>query len=150
MSWWIWIVAGLVMMVIEMAAPGVFIMFFGAAALVIGLVTGIVPSTPLWLQLLAFSVLSVASLLLFRRQIMRRMQSKPAKNVDDFVDELGIANDQIAPGDRGAIELRGTVWTAVNVGDSALTPGQRCKVVKVDGLSLHVVVDDSQQMNGIN
>ena len=97
---------GLVMMVIEMAAPGVFIMFFGAAALVIGLVTGIVPSTPLWLQLLAFSVLSVASLLLFRRQTSRRMQSKPAKNVDDFVDELGIANDQIAPGDRGAIELR--------------------------------------------
>ena len=36
----------------------------------------------------------------------------------------------------GKAELRGTTWNARNVGDKLLTRAQRCRVRRVDGLTL--------------
>jgi membrane protein implicated in regulation of membrane protease activity len=38
----------------------------------------------------------------------------------------------------GTAELRGTSWTARNIGPAPLANGQRCKVQRVDGLMLYV------------
>lgn len=143
MAWWVWIVTGLALLVAELVVPGVFLVFFGAAAVVVGMIAAAGVGLPLWAELLAFSVLSIASLLLFRGPLMRRMQSGGSGQgaIDDFSGELGLAQVDIAPGERGRIELRGTVWTAVNDGDAMLPSGARCRVVRVDGLTLHVVAD---------
>jgi len=141
MVWWVWVVAGLVLVVAELLTPGMFLLFFGAAAIVVGIVAGIGLQMPLWVELLAFSILAVVSLLLFRGPLLRRMQSRPGDPpvVDDFSGEIGTAIAEIAAGDRGKVELRGTVWNAVNESDAALAAGVRCRVVHVDGLTLHVV-----------
>lgn len=143
MAWWVWIVAGLALVVLELVVPGVFLLFFGAAAIVVGIVAAAGAGLPLWAELLAFSVLSIASLLLFRGPLMRRMQAggSGAAAIDDLSGELGVAQGDIPPGERGRIELRGTVWTAVNDGDQPLTQGARCRVVRADGLTLRVVAD---------
>jgi membrane protein implicated in regulation of membrane protease activity len=71
------------------------------------------------------------------------MKSRPEDPpvVDDLSGEIGTAQVDIAAGDRGRIELRGTVWTAFNDGNDALAAGTRCRVVRADGLTLHVVRD---------
>jgi len=143
MLWWIWVVAGLVLVVLELLTPGLFLLFFGAAAIVVGVAAGAGLAMPLWAELLAFSVLSVVSLLVFRGPLLRRMKSRPEDPpvVDDFSGEIGTVQVDIAAGDRGRIELRGTVWTAINDGGDALAAGTRCRVVRADGLTLHVVRD---------
>ena len=59
-----------------------------------------------------------------------------------WLDSLIGANaelmDDIAPGAEGKAVLRGSVWTAHNVGDRQLDRGKRCTVEKVEGLKLFV------------
>ena len=58
MSWWIWIVVGLACCAAELLTPGGIVMiFFGAAALVVGLMTAAGLGGPFWLQILVFTVL---------------------------------------------------------------------------------------------
>ena len=91
------------------------------------------------MQLLLFSVLSVASLVLFRNRLLKTFQADPQQPaVDLLVGEVGMATEDLAPGNVGRVELRGTSWTARNRGSSALVRGMRVRVVGVDGLTLFV------------
>ena len=74
MLWWHWLLLGLVLTAMELAASGGFyIVFFGVAAIVIAVLSLFDLAGPLWFQFLLFSALSVASLVLFRNPIMRRL-----------------------------------------------------------------------------
>jgi membrane protein implicated in regulation of membrane protease activity len=148
--WWHWLVLGLVLVVGELATPGGFyIVFFGLSAVVVGLLSAAASAapgnallgllSPLPVQLLLFSVLSVASLALFRARLLRWMQVTPqAPAVDTLVGEIGTAAERLDPGAVGKVELRGTSWSARNTSDAVLAFGSRCRVVAVQGLMLHV------------
>ena len=138
MAWWHWIVVGLVLIALEMAASGGFyVIFFGIAAIAIGLLHALDIAGPLWFQILLFSVISVASMLFFRRPLLRWMNLEgPGTDVDTLVGQTAIPLDDIEPGAVGRAELRGTVWTARNRASAALRKGQRCTVTGVDRLMI--------------
>jgi membrane protein implicated in regulation of membrane protease activity len=141
MTWWIWMLLGLGLLMFEIVIPGGIIMlFFGVSALVVGGLVAAGTGGPLWLQILLFAVLSVVSLLTLRGPILRRMKATQhaAGEVDSFIGANAELLDDIAPGAEGKAELRGTVWTAHNVGDRQLDRGKRCTVEKVEGLTLFV------------
>lgn len=139
-AWWHWLALGLILVALELAASGGFyVIFFGIAAIAISALVLVGAGGPVWLQLLLFSVFSVASLLLFRSPLMRWMKlDREGVDVDSLVGENAVARENMAPGAIGRAELRGTVWTARNTGSGPLTSGQRCLVVRVDRLTLHV------------
>jgi inner membrane protein len=141
MQWWHWLAMGLILVALEMAAAGGFyVIFFGIAALVIGGLHLVDLAGPAWLQFLLFSVLSVASLVLFRSPMMRWLQlDRPGRDVDSLIGEVATPIDDIVPGAVGRAELRGTVWSARNESQLAIIRGQRCKVVRVDGLMIFLV-----------
>ena len=67
MLWWHWLVIGLILVALEMAASGGFyVIFFGIAALAIAGLHVFDAAGPVWVQLLLFSLISVGSLLFFR------------------------------------------------------------------------------------
>jgi inner membrane protein len=138
MLWWQWLVVGLVLIALEMAASGGFyVIFFGIAALAIGGLHLAGLAGPAWFQFLLFSVISVASLALFRSPLMKWLQlDKPGRDVDSLVGEVAMPLEDIVPGAVGRAELRGTVWSARNATPIAIIRGQRCKVVRVDGLMI--------------
>jgi len=65
-------------------------------------------------------------------------QSSPSKEVDNLVGELATAMEDIAVDAMGKAELRGAAWNARNVGDTPLSRTQRCRVRRVDGLTLDI------------
>ena len=133
-----WLAGGLVLLVIELVTPsGFFVMFFGLGALTVGILERLDLSGPPWTQWLIFSVASIVYLLLFRGRLQDRVEL-PAANVDTLVGELAIPRERIAPGDVGRVELRGVMWNARNETASALEPGQRCRVTRVDNLLVFV------------
>jgi len=138
MLWWHWLALGLILVALEMAASGGFyVIFFGIAALAIGGLHLFDAAGPLWFQFLLFSVLSVGSLLLFRRPFLRLLHlDAPGADVDSLVGEIAVPLEDIAPGAVGRAELRGTVWSARNVSRSGLVRGERCAVVHVDRLMI--------------
>jgi membrane protein implicated in regulation of membrane protease activity len=140
MEWWMWLAAGLVLVVAELATPGGFvIIFFGIGALAVGALAlaGAVTSAPM--QFLLFSVLSVASLAILRGRVQSRIKTPPSSNVDSLVGGLAIVQERLSPGVVGRVEVRGSSWSARNTSDVTLDPGQRARVAGVDGLTLAVV-----------
>ena len=139
MTWWLWVALGLVLGAIELATPGGFVViFFSVAALAVGLGELLGLGLPAWGQWLAFPILAVIALRLFRRPLLARLQSGTAGDVDPIVSELAVPVAVIEPGEHGRAELRGTLWTAHNVGGTAVSAGQRCRVVAVNGLQLDI------------
>ena len=139
MAWWIWVILGLLLLGAEVAAPGGIVMlFFGAAAILVGSLVALGLGGPEWLQFVLFSVLSVVSLLVLREPILRRIQlrSADADQIDSLVGASAIVGQDLAPGADGKAELRGTSWSAHNVGNEPLTAGQACIVERVEGLTL--------------
>lgn len=138
--WWHWLVLGLLLIALELAASGGFyVIFFGIAAVIISLVVAIGVETPVWVELLLFSALSIGSLQFFRSPLMRWLNIDGAgADVDSLVGETGVAQQDIAPHQIGRVELRGTSWSARNSGATLLATGSRCTVVRVDRLMLIV------------
>ena len=138
MLWWHWLVIGLILVALEMAASGGFyVIFFGIAALAIAGLHVFNAAGPVWVQLLLFSLISVGSLLFFRSRLLKWMQlDQPGKDVDSLVGDTAIPVDDILPGAVGRAELRGTVWSARNQDSATIARGQRCTVVDVDRLMI--------------
>jgi len=140
MEWWFWMLVGLTLLGLEILSGGFYLMFFGLAALAVGAVVVFGVSEPVWLQWVLFSVLSVASLLLFRGPLLRTIKVKDhtQKYSDNLVGEVATLLEDLSPGSTGKAELRGATWTVRNGGAAMLTKGQRSRVVRVDGLTLWI------------
>jgi inner membrane protein len=141
MTWWLWIALGLVLAAFELATPGgFFIIFFGIAALVVGVLDllDLIPQP--WFQWLVFPLVALVALRLFRRPLLERMRLNDhgADDVDTVVGTVALAAGHMGPGAHGQAELRGTRWSARNVDTVPLVPGQRCRVVAVQGLMLEL------------
>jgi len=138
--WWHWLVLGLLLVLAELAASGGFyIIFFGVAALVVGVLARFDLAGPIWIQILLFSFIAVLSLVIFRGRLLRWLQIDPqAPAVDQLVGEVAIASEDLAPGSVGRVELRGSAWSARNNTAVAVSRGARCRVTRVEGLMLYV------------
>jgi len=141
MEWWLWIIAGLALLAVEMLIPGLIVfLFFGAAAIVMGVLQKLGLGGPVWFQWVLFSVLSVVSLMTLRSPILRRLhrQTQSDPEIDTLKGREVVLLSDLAPGAPGKAELRGASWSVVGTHDEALPRGSRCIVEKVDGLTLHV------------
>ena len=144
MIWWYWMLLGLVLLAAEMMTPGGFYMlFFGLSALTVGTLAGLGFVEVDWLQWLLFSGIAVGSLLVCRRPLLAMMRQGTVNmpDIDSMMGELAIPLESLAVGSTGKAELRGTTWTAKNVGTTPLEKGQRGKVTRVEGLTLWITTE---------
>jgi len=143
MEWWIWLVAAVTLLVVEMLTPGGFyFLFFGVGALAAGILA-LAGVDNLLVQSLAFLAVSIASALSFRKPLLARFQSAlPKTKVDSLVGETATLTDPLHPGEFGQAELRGATWKVRNIGGMSIEAGQRCIVDEVDGLTLNIRAAD--------
>jgi hypothetical protein len=139
MTWWLWLVLGILLLGGEMAvAGGFYLLFFGIGALLVGGLGGLGVALPAYGQWFLFSVLSLGALALIRPRILGRLRQAGPGIEDTLVGETAVAAEPIAPGAMGRGELRGSVFSMRNVDRAALALGERCRVERVDGLTLEV------------
>jgi membrane protein implicated in regulation of membrane protease activity len=138
-TWWMWMVAGFAMLAAETLVPGFFLLFFGVGAVFMGLFQLIFPGVPLWIELLLFLAVSSLWLALFRARLIQWVERRnPPKSVDSIAGETAVLLTDIPAGAVGKAELRGAAWNALNLGTTTARSGSRCRVEKIDGLTLHI------------
>ena len=100
MLWWHWLVIGLILVALEMAASGGFyVIFFGIAALAIAGLHVFDAAGPVWVQLLLFSLISVGSLLFFRTRLLKWLQlDQVGPDVDSLVGDTALPLEDIPAG----------------------------------------------------
>jgi len=137
MPWWGWIVVGAALLGAETLVDAQFyLMFFGVAALLTGVLTVLGLGGPVWLQWVIFGALCVIGAATFRKRVYGMIRRTYGEVGQGTVGELAVARDPIAPGGRGRVELRGSVWEARNTGHTAIAPGESARVERVEGLVL--------------
>jgi len=138
MPWWVWVIVGAFLLVAELAFIDAqfYLVFFGTAALLVGLIGLGGIALPEWLQWLIFAALSIASMVFFRRQLydMLRKHTEQMRS-GPTGEEVTVAVD-LAPGASCRVEYRGSTWTAQNNGEQPIKADSRARIVRVDGLTL--------------
>ncbi len=140
MVWWAWVLGGFFLLLGEILTPGgFFILFFGVGALVVGALGMVGIELSPAVQWLLFTAVSIASLALFRKPLLAKLGPRNVPgSPPDVIGETAVAIDAIPPGEIGQAELRGTPWRARNVSPRALVAGERCRVQRVDGLTVEL------------
>jgi hypothetical protein len=140
LAWWHWMLLGLALLLGEVLTPGGFYLIFFGAAAILTAVLKLAGLDNLALEGLIFAAGAIVSMVLFRRPLLEKFRKElnPHIAVDDISHEQAVALQDIAASAMGKVELRGTAWNALNVGDDAIPTSARCRVEKVDGLTLRV------------
>jgi membrane protein implicated in regulation of membrane protease activity len=136
---WGWLVIGALLFSAEMFLIDAqfYLVFLGAAALVVGLLGWFGLPLPEAAQWLLFAVLSVLAMLGFRKR-MYELLRKPQDTVPDSLtvgDRVQLP-ETLAPGQACRVEYRGSSWTARNIGSNPLSG--EVVIAKVEGLTLLV------------
>jgi inner membrane protein len=137
---WNWLVFGIILMALELAAPGVFLFWLGLAALLVGLLSFAIH--PSWqAQILMFAVFAAAAVPLWRRVARSNYsvsKSNPFlnKRADALVGRVFTLEKPIVDG-CGTVRIDDTIWRVAGPDTPA---GSRVKIVQADGASLTVAV----------
>ncbi len=137
----IWLLAGLALMLLELATPGFVLFFFGLGAWVAALWawtgTGHLTS-----QLVVFLVSSLLLLIFLRKYATGLFKGKSQTGKvasDDTLGKRVIVIEEIDPVHlKGKVELNGTQWNAT--AEAHIRKGTQVQVISRDGLTLKVKV----------
>ncbi|MGJ4890707.1 NfeD family protein [Bradyrhizobium sp. HKCCYLRH3099] len=135
---WNWLIFGVILMALELLAPGVFLIWLGIAALLVGVISfGFAPA---WqLQILMFALFSIAAVPLWRH-VARRSTASDSDN--PFLNRRSAAlvgreftlEKPIIDGN-GTVRIDDTVWRVAGPDTPA---GSRVRIVQADGAHLTV------------
>jgi inner membrane protein len=134
---WNWFIAAAVFFLVEILAPGTFMMWLGLAALLVGAISlGVEWS---WqVQIIAFAIFSIAAIPAWRR-LSRKVEApvdRPFLNrrAEGYVGRVFTLDKPIVDG-IGTIRIDDTVW---RVSGPDCPAGSRVKVARAEGAELSV------------
>jgi hypothetical protein len=137
-EFWHWWIAAIVLIVVEVFAPGTVALWMGVSAGVVGLLLLAIPDMTWQTQFLVFAVLSVATVIGWRAYQLRypTVSDQPTLNRrgEQYVGRVFTLDEAIVNG-TGKIHVDDTMW---KVEGADLPEGTRVRVTGVDGTVLTV------------
>jgi membrane protein implicated in regulation of membrane protease activity len=139
---WSWMVIGVALLALEVMSPGVYLLWFGVAAILTGLLSFQLWDFAFWgwqMQVLAFLILSLASVLIGRRLFPATGTGdtdQPLLNQRDrqLVGRLATLTEPIVNG-HGRVRIGDTLW---RVTGEDMAEGTRVRVVAAENGELRV------------
>jgi membrane protein implicated in regulation of membrane protease activity len=134
---WNWIILGLILLGLEVLAPGTFILWLGMAALATGVITFI--ADPSWqTQAIAFALLSLVAVggwwFYFRNRKGDAGEPVLHRRADMHIGRIFTLEEPIVGGN-GRVRIDDSVW---RISGPDLPSGARVRVASTDGAMLRV------------
>ncbi|GBF27396.1 inner membrane protein YbbJ [bacterium MnTg02] len=134
---WTWLIAAAVLFILEIAVPGLFLLFFALAAAVVG-VLALLVDMPWQAELVIFGAFSFVGVMFARKYWTPDQQEseRPLLNqrAQQFVGRQYVLAEPIVNG-RGKVRIGDSLW---QVSGPDLAEGERVKVTDSDGVMLLV------------
>ncbi|OOZ41271.1 hypothetical protein BOW53_04645 [Solemya pervernicosa gill symbiont] len=135
---WHWWILAVVLVILEIFAPGTFFMWMGISAAVVGLLVLVAPSTGWEYQVLIFAILSVSSVLVWRAWFKQSPEQTDQPNLNrrghQYVGRIFTLEEPILNG-TGKVKVDDTIWKIEGTDCEA---GSKVEVVGVDNVVLKV------------
>lgn len=137
---WNWLILGLVLIGVEVLAPGVFMLWLGLAALLVGLLSFVIDMH--WqMQVLLFAIFAAAAVPIWR-SLARRGKGETSnpflnRRTDALVGRVFTLEKPIQDGS-GTVRIDDTIWRVTGPDAPA---GSRIRIVKADGAMLTVAAE---------
>jgi len=139
---WHWWSLGAILLIVELLAPGMFFLWMGESAFVVGAVIWLFPGMDEEYQVMLFSVLSVISILAARRFLKRRPieSDRPFLNqrTAQYIGRVFTLEEAIVNG-RGKIRVDDSSW---RVEGADCPAGTKVRVMDAEGVILKVQAVD--------
>jgi len=147
MPWWGWIIFGLLLLGSELMVvdAAFYLVFIGIAAVMTGLVGSAGLMLEPWVQWLLFAVLSISTMVLFRKRLYQKLRGGTANYDSGPVGESLRLEETLKPGDSCRMTHRGTTWTVLNRSSEVIEKGKDVKIDSIDGLTL--IINHSEKIN---
>ncbi len=111
----VWFVIGIVLIVLELASPGLIIFFFGLGAWIVA-ISCLLVDISLNTQLLIFLLSSIIMLILLRKRFniifKGKVSSLSNDDLDSWTGEKAFVIEEIKPNRIGRVEFHGSNWNA--------------------------------------
>ena len=134
-----WLVAMVVLLIVEAAVPGLISIWFAIGALA-ALISALFHA-PIWLQLVWLLVVSILTLILTRPFVKKYVNSRiTPTNADMGIGKEAVVTEQIDNlHAKGSVLLDGKTWTA-RMGDDTKKAevGETVRVLRIEGVKLIV------------
>ena len=136
-EWWHWVLGGLGLVLLELALPSFFVIWFGLGALLVGLSLLALPTLALTAQIALWIITSVVMVVLWF-SVFKRSQHKTliGTAAGEVIGEVGLLVSAVAPFQRGKVRFQRPLLGAeewVCMAETAITAGERVRVVSVEG-----------------
>lgn len=135
---WYWWVAAALLIVLEVFIPGNVLVWLGLSAGLVGLLALAFPEMPPAVALLAFAVLSVSSVAVFRLYFRRRPKPSDHPTLNQRARQhVGRTVEVVEPirGGHGRVRIGDSLWVARGEDRDA---GKPVRIVGIDGTDLVV------------
>ena len=137
-KFWHWWIAGVLLLIVEVAVPGAFFLWMGVAAFITGLTMAVFPSMGWEYQFLIFAAFSVISIVVSRRYLKSRPieTDKPTLNRrgEQYVGRTLTLAEPIV-NNIGKVKISDTNW---KIEGDDMPEGAKVTVTGVDGTVLKV------------
>lgn len=141
---WNWFIAAVALLVLETIVPGVHFVWFGLAAVVVGVIALASDIAWQW-QLIIFALVAMSTVFIVRRYAdpASAKSDEPDLNIRgaQYIGRTVVVAEEIRQG-RGKVRVGDTLWHAEGEDVKA---GTRVKVVGVDGTALVVERADADE-----
>ncbi len=140
MPWWGWIIFGAILFGSELMIvdAAFYLVFIGIAAVITGLVGLLGIGLEPWVQWMMFAVLALVSMVLFRERLYKKIRPAGQDYASGPAGEIIRLQADLAPGESGRLNYRGTTWTVLNKGSELIEKDKDVLIDKVRGLTLIV------------
>ncbi|MCM2319692.1 MAG: NfeD family protein [Pseudomonas sp.] len=141
-EWWYWAIGGIVLILLELAIPAFFVIWFGLGALLVAGVLLVAGELSLTTQLLLWTLASLAMVVLWFRVFSPLRQRTLVGTADgEVIGEVGLLVGAVAPFARGRVRFQRPILGAEEwacMADSNIAAGERVRVVSIEGSYLKV------------
>ena len=135
---WHWLIFAVGLLILEVFAPGAFFLWMGVAAAVVGALLWLIPGMSWEIQFLVFAILSIASIVLWRKRMTDNPTESDQPNLNrrgqQYVGRTFTLEEPIVNGN-GKIHVDDSTW---KVEGNDCPEGTQVTVTGVDGVILKV------------
>ncbi|PWB32952.1 hypothetical protein DCO48_11180 [Pseudomonas sp. SDI] len=139
-QWWIWLVLGFGLIVLELVLPTFFILWFGIGAVVVAVIAWLIPTLQLDMQVLLWVALSSTTAALWFK-LLRKKTADVRWTADTAIGEVGLLTQTVSEFHKGRVRFQKPIlgneeWTCI--ADAEIASGERVRILAIEGNTVRV------------